>query len=396
MKHHFLKESLILSLICLFIFGSISYTQSLNKQSDSLALVHCSIIDGTGAPPLKDRIILINKGRIKQSGAAGDIAIPAEYQKIDLAGAFVLPGFINAHVHNGYNETNLQRWLQAGVTTVRDLGPHGSFNFVKERDRLNLNPLNTRLVSATPLITKPQGYGSCYINSPEEAERQVTVFIKSGIDVIKIAIEDNLQGRVWPMLTSAEVRRIVNSAHTLKKRVSAHISHTRNLQIAIDAGVDDISHMVVEPLDEKQLHQIVEKNIYWEPTLELWQGVSKIHSLDWDRITLANLARFYKAGGKVALGTDFDGYVCQFDRDFPITEVALMQQAGMSNMDIIIAGTRNAAYVCDLERELGTIEQGKIADLLVVGRNPLDDLKVLQKPYLVIHNGLVVNKGNSN
>lgn len=100
---------------------------------------------------------------------------------------------------------------------------------------------------------------------------------------------------------------------------------------------------------------------------------------------------FYQEGGKIALGTDFAGYFTEFDTGFPITEVTMMKEAGMSNMDIIIAGTKNAAEACDMSEDLGTIEVGKSADLLIVNGDPLKELEALRNTWMVIYNGQEVN-----
>ena len=92
----------------------------------------------------------------------------------------------------------------------------------------------------------------------------------------------------------------------------------------------------------------------------------------------------------MALGTDFEGYSCSWDLGMPTTEIELMRRAGMSAMQIIVAATRNAARVCDLGRELGTLESGKIADLFVIDGDPLSDLDALLEVRLVVHDGVVI------
>jgi imidazolonepropionase-like amidohydrolase len=92
----------------------------------------------------------------------------------------------------------------------------------------------------------------------------------------------------------------------------------------------------------------------------------------------------------VALGTDYAGYDATFDLGMPFTELEMMQAAGMTPMQIVVAATRNAAYVCNLEHELGTLEPGKIADVLVIDGDPLADLGALATIRLVIHNGVVI------
>lgn len=103
------------------------------------------------------------------------------------------------------------------------------------------------------------------------------------------------------------------------------------------------------------------------------------------------MERFVKAGGKIAFGTDFAGYRCAFDDGFPRTEVELMRQAGLSPLEIIVAATRNAAFVCGLGEVLGTVEAGKIADLIVVKDNPLENLATLYDVQMVIHHGTIIH-----
>ena len=154
--------------------------------------------------------------------------------------------------------------------------------------------------------------------------------------------------------------------------------------------MDDIAHMVVEPLPEELARSIAARGIIWVPTLELWEGVSDRHSLDWNTTAVRNTGVFLRAGGRIALGTDYNGYSTPFDDGFPITEVNLLLSVGLSPMEVIIAGTKNAAEVCGRARDLGTVEKGKIADLLAVARNPLEDIAALQEPVQVFKSGVAV------
>lgn len=372
-------------------------TNSINAASggsSAVYLTNCRVIDGTGAQRVTNAVVAFENGIITAVGTGGSIAIPEGAKVIDLDGATVMPGFINAHVHRAYNEQNLKNWLMAGVTTVRDEAPMAAGDFLSERDRLNEDPAHARIVSATPILTVPGGYGTSSFTSAGTAKQAVSEYIARGVDVVKISIEDDLQGQKWEMPTYEIIKAIVDTAHAGGRKVSAHISHERNLEWAIDAGVDDIAHMVVEPISQETAEQMVQKGIYWVPTLELWNGVSRDYDLDWINVAIANLLRFYKAGGKVALGTDFAGYTFSFDTGFPITEVNLMRQAGMTPMDIIVAGTKNAAEVCGISDELGTVEVGKIADLFVVNGNPLAEGVPFEESFLavrmVVHGGEIV------
>ena len=354
------------------------------------------LIDGNGSKPVQNGYIVIESGHIKYIGDDSKLTIPENARIVDLTGKTIMPGFINAHVHYGYDASNLKEWAKSGVTTVRDLSNlhlsiHESFAL---RDELLNDNENARLVAAGPMISAIGGYGNYYVSSPEDAQQKTLNIINSGADIIKIAIEDNLQGRRWNMLSMDEINNIVQTAHENNIPVSAHISQAKQLDIAIASGVNDVAHMIIDELSDDHITQMIDRNIYWVPTLELWNGVSEIHTLNLDIVAIRNLRKFVNSGGKVALGTDYNGYINEFDLGMPVKEIKLMQDAGMTNMDIIMAGTRYASIVCNLESEIGTVEEGKIADLLILNDNPIKDINALTNVFMVIHNGSIIRNAN--
>jgi imidazolonepropionase-like amidohydrolase len=369
--------------------------QPVDQPLERFALVNGTVIDGTGADPIFDAIVLIEGQRIVTVGT-DDQSIPDDIPVIDVHGATILPGFINAHVHGAYDLERLSEWAQSGVTTIRDLGIIGSNidleNKFAFRADIASDPHYARLVVAGPLISVPGGYGSQAVTSPKHARETVDALLDQGADLIKIGIEDNLQGRRWVMLSPEEITTIVETAHARNMPVSAHISRSHHLELALQTGVDDVAHMIVDDLSAELIDRVIEADIYWVPTLELWQCVRNLHQLDWDAQAIENLRRFSQAGGKVALGTDYAGYRCAFDLGMPITEIELMLQAEMTTMQIIVAATKNAAHVCNLGYEIGTLEAGKMADLLVVRGNPLEDIQALTDVQMVIHNGVIIRE----
>jgi imidazolonepropionase-like amidohydrolase len=391
------RPAILLAFLFLIASFLISCSRSKKPTSDDdyvdgIAVTNGILINGTGAGPTPNAVILFKDGYIQAVGTESSLEIPTGAEIIDVKGAYILPGLMNTHVHSAYDEDNLKEWAKSGVTTVRDLGnlitsPELGFSI---RDSLLKDDENSRLVAAGPLVTTVGGYGNYPVTSPDDAETKVNELIDAGADLIKIAIEDNLQGRIWPMLSMDEIKRITQTAHDRNKRVAAHISRSKHLYMAIRAGVDDVVHMVIDHLPDSLITFMIEKDMYWVPTLELWWGVSELHHLNWDVIAKDNLRRFAQGGGKVALGTDYDGYVTPFDLGMPMREIQLMQAAGMTPMQVLVAGTKHAAHVCNLEDELGTIEPGKVADMIVVNRNPLDDLDSLLEVQMVIHNGVVI------
>lgn len=347
-------------------------TSSNNSVKGTFAITNGFLIDGSGSFPIPNSIVIIQDGLIQSVGTNSSLDIPSGVEIIDLQGSYILPGLMNTHVHSGYVGNNLKVWANSGVTTVRDIGnlsssPAAGFS---ARNILLIDNKNSRLVAAGPLVTTVGGYGNYPVSSPSDAEQKTNGLIDAGADLIKIAIEDDLQGRTWPMLSMDEIKMICQTTHNKNKQVAAHISRSKHLDMAIKGGVDDVVHMVIDNLPDSLITLMIQKDIYWVPTLELWSGVSDMFSINWIEIAKSNLQRFVQAGGKVALGTDYDGYVTPFDLGMPITEIRLMKEAGMTPMQIIIAGTQNAARVCNLENELGTIEPGKIADIIIVKDNP--------------------------
>ncbi len=367
-------------------------TSSNNSVKGTFAITNGFLIDGSGSFPIPNSIVIIQDGLIQSVGTNSSLDIPSGVEIIDLQGSYILPGLMNTHVHSGYVGNNLKVWANSGVTTVRDIGnlsssPAAGFS---ARNILLIDNKNSRLVAAGPLVTTVGGYGNYPVSSPSDAEQKTNGLIDAGADLIKIAIEDDLQGRTWPMLSMDEIKMICQTTHNKNKQVAAHISRSKHLDMAIKGGVDDVVHMVIDNLPDSLITLMIQKDIYWVPTLELWSGVSDMFSINWIEIAKSNLQRFVQAGGKVALGTDYDGYVTPFDLGMPITEIRLMKEAGMTPMQIIIAGTQNAARVCNLENELGTIEPGKIADIIIVKDNPLEDLESLLNVQMVIHNGEII------
>jgi imidazolonepropionase-like amidohydrolase len=133
---------------------------------------------------------------------------------------------------------------------------------------------------------------------------------------------------------------------------------------------------------------MIDREMYWVPTIELWKNVGQGQ----DANVIENLQHYVAAGGKVALGTDFEGYYTPFQLGMPTKEIAWMREAGMTPMQIIVAATKNAAHVSNVEDDLGTLEIGKIADVLIVRGDPLQDLQVLSNVQNVIHNGEVIRR----
>jgi imidazolonepropionase-like amidohydrolase len=355
----------------------------------TLALVNGTLIDGTGADPVPEAVILIAGDRLAAVGPAASVQVPPGVETIDLGGRTVLPGFINAHVHYGYDTSNLQAWAQGGVTTVRDEGVISDWTLAEVSAFLaevRGDARYARLVSAGFMITVPGGYGGLYVSMPDEARQKVFEELDAGVDLIKVSLEDGYAGRSGlPKLTSEELAAIVAAAHARGTLVSGNITQAAYLQPMLDAGVDDIAHVPYDAIPSASLKQMVQQGVYLTPTFTVYRNYGAPVAG-----CVANLRQFVRLGGKVALGNDFGGGPGDFETGIPMYEIENMAAAGMTPMQVIVASTKNAAHVANMESEIGTLEAGKIADILVVDGDPLADLQALTGVRLVIHDGVII------
>lgn len=389
-------------------------------------LINARVIDGNGGAPQDGRALLVGDGRIEAIARAADISAPEGASVIDLAGRTLLPGFIDCHVHilgnpdprlaprasniplrdaaylkgrallQGVNACRLT--LNAGFTTIRDLGaPNEVFAL---RDSVNAGEhIGPRLLSSGKGVTHTGGHGAEYDNDmahiadgADETLRAVRLQIAAGADAIKIiggtrpALSPPFRGRAG--YTTAEMLPAVAEARAAGVKVAAHAhSHTGGIKNCIRAGVDSIEHGF--PLDAEAADMMAERGAFLCPTLSvmpaarraieegLWTypgSEAQMRRMEgYARDTIA-LAR--RAGVKVALGTDaamplvFHGANAD--------EFALMAEYGMTPMEAIVAGTRNAAENVGLADEIGTLEAGKAADMVAVDGDPLADIGALR------------------
>ena len=358
-------------------------------QEADLALVNATLVNGTGADPLPDAILLIKGERIVAVGPRMTINIAPDTKTIDLAGATILPGFINAHVHFAFDEQKLETWALASVTTVRDEGIISSktlADLMALRDKTHADPKYARLVSAGYMTTVPGGYGDLFVSSADEARTKAIEELDAGVDLLKISLEDGYAGKSGlSKLTDEEMAAIVAVAHQRGTRVSGHITQGAYLERMVKAGVDDVAHIPYDYIAADILKSMVAKDIYFTPTFTVFRNYGAPVSQ-----CVANLRQFLQLGGHAALGNDYGGGPGDFERGIPMYEIEQMTKAGMTPIQIIVASTLNAAHISNLEKELGTLEPGKIADILVVSGNPLEDLQALQKVRMVIHGGVII------
>lgn len=385
--------------------------------NDIFVLTNGLIIDGTGAAPIPNGGVMLRGNRILAVGRLTDLPIPANAEVVDVAGQTIMPGIINAHVHYACDPLTRHHYLLDGVTAVCDLGTSlpALHNF--EREYTRQNEPAARGFRAGPILTAPGGYPSMYhgtnwdfeVATPEQAEVAVNHLLDRGVDVIKIALEPGHPRHPWPVLTLEQVQTIVNTAHARGVLVRAHVRQAALLDIALTAGVDVIEHVPLpfcleaeyqqmleagalhlakQPELAAQLARMVEQEIVLVPTLDVTTcavgdlpGLGPEEQRRIDIFLFEIVSHFRDMGGVVALGND------QGRSEMPLHEMELLQAAGLTPMEVIEAGTRHAAEVSGHGEELGTLEPGKLADLIVVDGNPLTDLGAMSRVVIVIKNG---------
>ncbi|WP_236789888.1 amidohydrolase family protein [Amycolatopsis sp. GM8] len=346
--------------------------------------------------------------------AAGEVAV------LDAAQATILPGFIDAHVHLFFNGgrdmiSGIDRdvagaarravaHLQAGVTTVRDLGaPSPEIYFLKERAS-NSGSTLPRLLAAGPLLTIPNGHGH-FVGRVVKDEADIVDAISelsaSGVDCIKFAVSGGVStpgsDLTAVQFNEPELRRGVHVAHDLGLRVAAHASNANAVRISAAAGVDTVEHAVM--IDEPALDELVANNTILVPTLtatDLPSGFLEDENIpryirDKVKIVLPahreSIARAVSAGVVMAAGTDAGSTATPHGR--VANEARQLVGCGLTNREAIEALTSNAAQALGVADRVGTIEAGRVADLVGVKGNPLVDIGSLQNVVLVIKNGSI-------
>jgi len=379
------------------------------EEAEIMVFKGGTLIDGSGGVPVDNAAVVIQGDRILFAGPEDEIEIPTTATVYDLDGLTILPGFFNTHVHEASftqgapGQLDLSRlavWAHEGVTTVRDVtSPRGELIRYKQYLPAQSDPSLARLLMAGPCIEVPGGRAESYnrliIYSPEDARDKIERLLDDGADVVKLYFEDgSIFGESWNVMTTQEARMIVKVAHGRGKTVTVHVQEAYLVEKALDAGVDDICHSQVdEPVPDDLIERMAEQGVSLVPTLEMSNTWRPYLETSW-----VNLRRMVELGVDVAVGTDYSyTFDIEFELGMPLREMQLMESGGMTPMQIIVAGTKNSAHVCGLGHDLGTIEKAKIADLIVVDGDPLQDLSVLKNDVvMVVHGGVVIRDDRQN
>ena len=406
-----------------------------------LAITGFRLVDGTGADPLERATVVLDGERITAVGAADSVAIPRDAAVIEADGMTLLPGLIDCHVHFfgqwGYDllrglmtppslsllyaVPNAQATVEAGITTVRDAG--GTPAGVKMAIERGLFP-GPRMLIAVSFLSQTGGHGDkmmpCCIdlgdNLPsdvpfgvvdgEEAMRaKVREILRAGADWIKLCTSGGVLSSAdspqHAQFTVAEIATAVYEAAAQGKRCMAHAQSNQGIKNAIEAGIASIEHGIY--LDDEAIAMMLERDVYPVPTLVAPQDVLDLAAArpgllpdyavnkarEVMRAHRESFRRAVEAGVKVAMGTDTG----VGPHGGNARELRLMAENGMTPMQSIIASTRTAAELLHLDDQLGTVASGKLADLLLVEGNPLEEIGVVadaERLALVLKGGVPI------
>ena len=386
-------------------------------------LLGATLIDGSGAPPVQDAAVLVDGDRIAAVGTRQTLSVPPQTAVRDVTGLTLLPGLIDGHDHlAAHSYTLAHRWgldepqstrhlrtamvlrqtLESGYTTVRDAaGLDVGFKLAIEEGLL-VGPrlqLSVNIISPTGGIgdrVSPSGHACCVVLDPtlpasvangvDEVQRVVRTMVRAGADVIKCATTGGASARPGhgpkdSAFSRDEIRALVDEAHALGRRVMCHALGGTGLRLALEAGVDSIEHGCYLDEDPELIAMMAAQGTFFVPTFTVYKFhrerpvphiQARAHDLQPHHI--ASLQQAVAAGVKIVAGTDAGGH----QHGINAWELEHLVAAGLSPMQAIQAATGWAAECLGWSADLGTVAPGKLADLVLVQGDPLQDITVLQ------------------
>ena len=385
-----------------------------------------TLIDGTGSTPISNAAVLIKENRIHAVGQADSLSLRnASIDEIDASGGYILPGFIDTHVHLILEGVNIARdmttpfsmrffnavkhmknTIDAGITSVRDAG--GADAGVKQAVETDV-VLGPRMQISINVLTITGGHGDGWMRSGNEFDlfpaypgfpesrvdgvdgcrRKVREVLRAGADIIKICSTGGVLSPTdhpeFTQFSPEELEVIVReAAYRRGVKVMAHAQGSEGIKNALRAGVHSIEHGIF--LDNEAIDLMLKHGTYLVPTLlaplavlEAGEkggmpeyGIRK--SREVIEIHSESITRAYKAGVKISMGTDAG----VMPHGTNLRELGLMVNIGMNPMEAIVATTKTAAECLGWDDRVGTIQAGKLADIVIVKTNPLQDIRSLE------------------
>jgi len=402
----------------------------------ALVIDGAQLWDGTGAPPVQDSVVVIKEDRIDAIGPRGSVTVPANARTVDAKGKTIIPGLINMHGHVGmtkglkqgkenYTKDNilaqLKQYARYGVTTVMSLGTDFEPMFELRGPATAGESPRATVFTAGRGFTGKGGYPAVLpgnaglpveVDTVDEVKAHIQELAQQRVDMVKIWVDDHWghYTKIRPELYKA----IIEEAHKNNLRVMAHLFYLGDAKSLVGAGLDGMAHSVRDrEVDDALIKTLKEKNsfavatltreestfIYAEPPAFLddpffsrWADPEVIKTLKdpaWGKKVKAdpdfpkyagqlkmgqkNLKKLFDGGVKVAFGTD-TGPPARFQGFFEHRELELMVQAGLTAAQVLQTATLNAAQCLRVEKDYGTLEKGKRADLIVLDADPLENI----------------------
>jgi imidazolonepropionase-like amidohydrolase len=404
------------------------------------------LFDGKSQTLAQNGVVIVQGNKIVDAGS--NLPAPADAQVIDLGDATLSPGFMDGHTHltldfsGNYNERRLRELdlnvseqailatryaratVEAGFTTVRDLGSRfvGSKEFVDVALRNSINKgviVGPRMLVATfgigatgghfdatsgfrdMLFGREPDFSEGIADGPDAIRKAVRFEVKNGADVIKAAVSGGVLSLAdevdTPQFTPAEIAALVDETHRLRKKVAVHCHGDQAAKEAIEAGVDSIEHgSFMKP---ETLTLMKNKGTYLTPTLMATEWImSKIDNYPpalQAKAKAAAAARSdmfrnaVKMGVKISFGTD----AAVFPHGQNAKEFKVMVDLGMKPIDALNAATGNAADLFGIAQKTGTLEKGKLADVIAIPGDPTTDITATERVSFVMKEGKIIRNG---
>ena len=417
------------------------------QAADQLIVLKAArFFDGKSDALVQNAVVIVQGDKIIDAGT--NLPVPSDAQVIDLGDATLSPGFMDAHTHltadfsGNYNERRLQELdlnvseqairatafaratVEAGFTTVRDLGSRfvGSHEFVDVALR---NSINKGVIAGPRMLVATKGIGATgghfdptngfrdflfrresdftdgIANGPDEIRKAVRFEVKNGADVIKAAVSGgvlSLGDEVdTPQLTPAEMTALVDESHRLRKKVAVHCHGDQAAREAIEAGVDSIEHgSFMKP---ETLTMMKKKGTFLTPTLMASEWI--MGKLDnYPPALQAKAKAAYRArsemfrnavkmGIKISFGTD----AAVFPHGQNAKEFKLMVDLSMKPIDALKSATANDAELLGIGQKVGTLEKGKLADIIAMPGDPTSDITATERVTFVMKEGKIIRQG---
>ena len=426
-----MKKILLIWLSLLLSFNAVTKT-----------VIHAGyLIDGSNDNPMNEMSIYVVDNRISEI-VTGYIEPEPDDQYIDLSGYTVLPGLIDMHVHltsnqsssNRYTEStslnpadyairsvnNAKKTLMAGFTTVRNLGGSDTVTVSLRNEIAKGTVPGPRIFTASKSIASTGGHADGtnslnqelssdpgpadgIINSPDDAYKAVRHRYKEGADLIKITatggVLSNAKNGQNPQMTLEEIKSVVDAARDYGFKVAAHAHGAEGIIRAVKAGVDSIEHGTL--MDAEGMTLMRKEGTYYVPTLlagawvaekalieDYYPPFVQKKALEIGPQLISTFSKAYQAGVKIAFGTD-TGVTPHGDN---AKEFKLMVEAGMTEKEAILSATLHASILLGEQENLGSISKGKLADIIAVSGNPLENITNLESVDFVMKDGNVLKK----